>query len=85
MAEVIPWKLFFDGLVCSKGQGIDCVLVSPHGMQYELFVRLEFMCANNQAEYEGLLHGLAFLRDIGSCWWRLIISLNGLRPCCCET
>jgi ribonuclease HI len=34
-------------------------------MQYELSVRLEFMCTNNQAEYEGLLHGLEFLRDMG--------------------
>jgi ribonuclease HI len=40
-------------------------MVSPQGMQYELFVRLEFMCTNNQAEYEGLLHGLEFLRDMG--------------------
>jgi ribonuclease HI len=65
MVEVTPWKLFFDGSVCSKGWGVGCVMVSPHGMQYELSVRLEFMCTNNPAEYEGLLHGLEFLRDMG--------------------
>jgi hypothetical protein len=65
MVEVITWRLFFDGLVCRKGQGVRCVMVSPHGMQYELSVRLKFMCTNNQAEYEGLLHGLEFLRDGG--------------------
>jgi ribonuclease HI len=64
MVEDIPWKLFFNGSVCSKGQGVGCVMVLPHGMQYKLSVRLEFMCANNQAEYEGLLHGLEFLRDM---------------------
>jgi ribonuclease HI len=45
--EITPWRLFFDGSVCSKGRGIGCVMTSPHGMQYELFVRLEFMCTNN--------------------------------------
>jgi ribonuclease HI len=40
-------------------------MVLPHGMQYELSIRLEFMCTNNQAEYEGLLHGLECLRDMG--------------------
>jgi hypothetical protein len=65
MVEVVRWKLFFDSSVCSQGQSVGCVMVSPHGMQYELSVRLEFMCTNNQAEYEGLLHGLEFLRDMG--------------------
>jgi hypothetical protein len=43
------WKLFFDGFVCSQGQGIRCVIVSPHGVEYELSIRLEFECTNNQA------------------------------------
>jgi ribonuclease HI len=63
MVEITPWKLFLmDQCVVRVG---GCVMVSPHGMQYELSVRLEFMCTNNQAEYEGLLHGLEFLRDMG--------------------
>jgi ribonuclease HI len=41
-----------------KGSGAGCVIVSPNGVCYELSVRLEFACTNNQAEYEGLLHGL---------------------------
>jgi ribonuclease HI len=40
-------------------------MVSPNGVCYELYVRLEFACTNNQAEYEGLLHRLEFLREMG--------------------
>jgi hypothetical protein len=27
-----PWGLYFDGSVCSKGQGAGCVVVSPNGV-----------------------------------------------------
>jgi hypothetical protein len=60
-----PWGLYFDGSVCSKGQGAGCVVVSPSGVYIELTIRLEFACTNNQVEYESLLHGLEFLRDLG--------------------
>jgi ribonuclease HI len=60
-----PLEIVFNVSGCSKGRSIGCVMVSPQGMQYELFVRFEFMCTNNQAEYEGLLNGLEFLRDMG--------------------
>jgi ribonuclease HI len=50
-----PWGLYFDGSVCSKGQGARCVIISP-----------EFACTNNQVEYESLLHGLEYLRDLGA-------------------
>jgi ribonuclease HI len=32
----------------------------------DLSVRLEFAYTNNQVEYEFLLHGLEFLRDLGA-------------------
>jgi hypothetical protein len=59
------WGLFFDGSVCRKGQGAGCVVVSPSGAYIDLSIRLEFACTNNQVEYESLLHGLEFLRDLG--------------------
>jgi ribonuclease HI len=65
MVETIPWRLFFDGSVCNKGQGIGCVVVSPTGGVHELSARLEFVCTNNQAEYGSLLHGLEFLVGMG--------------------
>jgi ribonuclease HI len=42
------------------------VVVSPSGVYIDLSIRLEFTCTNNQVEYESLLHGLEFLRDLGA-------------------
>jgi hypothetical protein len=50
LVETIPWRLFFDGSICSRGRGVGCVIISPNDMCYELPVRLEFVCMNNQAE-----------------------------------
>jgi ribonuclease HI len=58
--------LYFDGSVCSKGQGAGCVIVSPSGVYIDLSIRFEFACTHNQVEYESLLHGLEFLRDLGA-------------------
>jgi hypothetical protein len=65
LADREVWKLFFNGYVCSLGQGIRCVIVSPHGIEYELSIRLEFECTNYQAEYEALLTGLKTLAELG--------------------
>jgi hypothetical protein len=71
MVEVIPRKLFFDGSVCSKGRGVGCVMVLPHGMQYE-----------------GLLHGLEFLTDMGAIvvealgdYMLVVQQINGKSQC----
>jgi ribonuclease HI len=42
------------------------VIISPSGMCIDLSIRLEFACTNNQFEYESLLHGLEYLRDLGA-------------------
>jgi hypothetical protein len=52
------WKMFFDGSVCAQGQGVGCLVVFPRGVEYKFFIRLEFWCTNNRAEYETLLSGL---------------------------
>jgi hypothetical protein len=62
--QLKPWGLYFDGLVCSKGQRAEYVVVSSSGVYIDLSIRLEFACTNNQVEYESLLHGLEFLRDL---------------------
>jgi hypothetical protein len=64
--QLKPWGLCFDGLVCSMGRGVGCVVVSPSGVYIDLSIRLEFACTNNQVEYESLLHRLEFLRDLGA-------------------
>jgi hypothetical protein len=56
--------LHFDGSVCSKGQGVGCVIISPSGVYIDVSIRLEFVCTNNQVEHESLLHGLEYLRDL---------------------
>jgi ribonuclease HI len=42
------------------------VVVSPSGVYIDLSIILEFACTNNQVEYESLLHGPEFLRDLGA-------------------
>jgi ribonuclease HI len=62
---VTPWNLYFDGLVCNKGQGIGIVLVSPSNASFDFSSRLKTYCFNNQAEYEALLFGLELLNCMG--------------------
>jgi ribonuclease HI len=65
LVEICSWKLLFDGSVCSKGPGVSCVVISPSGAIFDLAIRLEFACTNNQAKYEALLYGLEYLSDMG--------------------
>ena len=65
LVSLVPWRLYFDGLVCSNGQGVGIVYISPHGAVFEASCRLEYFCTNNQAEYEALLFGLEMLFSIG--------------------
>jgi hypothetical protein len=59
------WGLYFDGSVCSKGQGAGCVIISPSGVYIDLSIRLEFACTKNQVVYVSLLHGLEYFKDLG--------------------
>jgi ribonuclease HI len=56
-----PWKLYFDGLACSDGQGIGIVLISPNGAYFVIASRLEYFCTNIEVEYEAPLFGLKIL------------------------
>lgn len=53
----IPWKLYFDKLGCKDGKCIGVMLVSSHDEYFEFTNRLEYICTNNQVEYEALLFG----------------------------
>jgi ribonuclease HI len=59
-----PWKLYFDGLACSDGQGIGIVLISLNDAYFEMASRLEYFYTNNQAEYEALLFSLEILESM---------------------
>jgi ribonuclease HI len=65
LVSIHPWKLFFDGSTCRKGQGVRVVLISPRGAIFEQSVHLEYFCTNNQAKYEAILLGLQILSSIG--------------------
>jgi hypothetical protein len=63
--EKHPWRLFFDGSVCSRDCGIGYVIISPGGVVQERSVRLEVEHTNNQVEYRALAAGLEALVSIG--------------------
>jgi hypothetical protein len=62
--QLKPWGLYFDGSVYSKGQGAGCVVIPPNGVYKDISIILGFAWTNSQVEYESLLHGLEFLRDL---------------------
>jgi ribonuclease HI len=39
--------------------------VSPNNVYFDISARLEFACTNNQVEYEALLYGLRWLKQMG--------------------
>ena len=57
--------MYFDGLVCDDGQGIDVVLISPSGATFDMSNWLDEDCTNYQIEYEALLFGLQNLQYLG--------------------
>ncbi|XP_030958746.1 uncharacterized protein LOC115980652 [Quercus lobata] len=56
--ELWCWKLYFDGVANSTGNGVEAVLVSPKGQQIPVLVKLNFGCTNNVTEYEACIVGL---------------------------
>jgi ribonuclease HI len=62
--SIHPRKLFFDGLACREGQGVEFILMSPRGAIFEQSVRLEYFCTNNKAKYEAILLGLQILSSM---------------------
>jgi ribonuclease HI len=49
-----------------RGRESGCVVVSPSVVYIDLSIKLEFASTNNQVEYESLLYGLEFFRDLGA-------------------
>jgi ribonuclease HI len=57
--------LYFDGSVCSDGQGIGAVFISQNGATFDMSNQLDENCTNNQVEYEVILFGLEILQSLG--------------------
>ena len=57
--------MHFDGSRQLQGSGAGVVLTFPTGEKFCYVLQLQFICTNNAAEYEGLLHGLRLAREMG--------------------
>jgi hypothetical protein len=58
------WKLYFDRSACSSGQGIDIVIISPNGDNFEASSQMSHFSTSNQAKYEALLFGQEILASM---------------------
>ncbi|XP_073139067.1 uncharacterized protein [Henckelia pumila] len=65
MEEQGLWKVYVDGSSNSDGCGVGVLLISPHGDEIRLVVRLDFLASNNEAEYEAVLIGLRAAKQVG--------------------
>jgi ribonuclease HI len=66
LLEITSWALFFDGSSCGKGGGVRILLISPRGEMFEFAIPIQPTVTNNQAEYEALLRGLQYLKEVGA-------------------
>jgi ribonuclease HI len=64
--SVRAWAMYFDGLACGDGCGIDILLVSPRGSTYSFSIRLPTACTNNLAEYEVVCKGMEVFLEAGA-------------------
>ena len=56
------WEVHVDGASNQKGSGVGLVLISPEKVVLEKSLRLDFSATNNEAEYDGLLEGMAMVQ-----------------------
>jgi ribonuclease HI len=66
LLEITHWAFFFDGSSCGKGGGVGILLISPRGEMFEFANPIQPTVTNNQAEYEALLRGLRYLKEVGA-------------------
>ncbi|XP_073137642.1 uncharacterized protein [Henckelia pumila] len=66
MEEQGLWKVYVDGSSNNEGCGVGVLLISPHGDEIRLAVRLDFRASNNEAEYEAVLIGLRAAKQAGA-------------------
>ena len=58
MAELKPWKLYFDGLRHQNGVSIGVFILSPNKEPIKFMFKLEQVCPSNEAKYGALIVGL---------------------------
>jgi ribonuclease HI len=59
------WTMFFDGASTKDSTGAGVVLISPLKEAMHLYFKLDFKTTNNITEYEALLLGLNYAKEMG--------------------
>jgi ribonuclease HI len=61
------WTIYFDGSKRVEGAGAGVVLISAQGDKLKFVLWMSFpQASNNEAEYEGLLHGMRITKACGA-------------------
>ena len=59
------WNMHFDASCSNEGNRPGIILISPIGKIHNFSYRLEFVCADNVTEFEGLLLGIENAYNLG--------------------
>jgi len=60
------WMLSVDGSSNQQRSGVGIILEGPNGVLIEQALRFAFNTSNNQAEYEALIAGMLFAKEMGA-------------------
>jgi ribonuclease HI len=60
------WNMSFDGVVNKEGAGVGVWISTPKVGAKLCSYKLAFDCTNNMVEYEALILGLRFLKELGT-------------------
>jgi len=60
------WVLSVDGSSNQQGSGASVILEGPNGLLIKQALRFAFKASNNQAEYEALIAGMLFAKEMGA-------------------
>jgi ribonuclease HI len=58
------WRMSFDGACSNSRNGFGIVLMHPSNIMHPHGIRLEFLCTNNEAEYESFIQGMILAQEM---------------------
>ena len=64
LQEPTCWKVYVDGAANQRGFRVGLVLISPERITIEKSLKLDFLAMNNEVEYEALLEGISWFRNL---------------------
>jgi ribonuclease HI len=60
----VYWRMSFDGACSSSGSGVGIFLIILEKIMHPHAIRLEFVCTNNESEYEALIQGMILAQEM---------------------